>query len=61
MYSNDVLIHLTYRAFNELLKTDRAQFGADEDYVITDTIADEWQQRVDNAVAGLSDDGTTAA
>lgn len=53
MYSNDVLIHLTYRAFNELLKTDRAQFGADEDYVIADTIADEWQQRVDNAVGRI--------
>ena len=40
------------RAFNDILKVDRAKFGTDEDYVIADTIPDEWQQRVDNAVAG---------
>ncbi len=33
-----------------------SKFGADEDYVITDTIPDEWQQRVDNAVAGTPED-----
>ena len=44
------------RAFNDILKVDRAKFGTDEDYVITDTIPDEWQQRVDNAVAGTPED-----
>ena len=40
------------RAFNEILRTDHATYGADEDYVIGDTVADEWQQRVDDVVAG---------
>lgn len=40
------------RAFNEILKVDRATYGACEDYVIADTVADEWQQRVDDVVAG---------
>ena len=40
------------RAFNEILKADRAKYGSDEEYKIADTIADEWQQRVDDAVAG---------
>lgn len=44
-----------YRAFNDLLKTDRALYGADEDYVIGDVIPDQWQQRVDNAIAGTED------
>ena len=43
-----------HRAFNDLLKTDRTQFGVDEDYVIGDTIPDEWQQRVDNVVGGIA-------
>jgi hypothetical protein len=34
------------------LKVDRATYGAGEDYVIADTIADEWQQRVDDVVVG---------
>ena len=44
------------RAFNDILKADRSKFGADEDYVIVDTIPDEWQQRVDDAVAGTPED-----
>lgn len=44
-----------HRAFNDLLKTDHAQFGAGEDYVIGDNIADEWQQCVDDIVAGTED------
>ena len=47
-----LLIILISRAFNEILKVDRAKYGADEEYEIADTIADEWQQRVDDAVAG---------
>ena len=43
----------TYRAFTELLKTDRDLYGMDEDYVITDVVADDWQQHVDNVVGGL--------
>jgi hypothetical protein len=42
----------TARAFNEILRVDRAKYGAGEDYEIADTIADEWQQRVDDVVAG---------
>ena len=49
-----------HRAFNDILKADRSKFGADEDYIITDTIPDEWQQRVDNAVAGTVEDATDA-
>ena len=45
-------IILIFRAFNEILKVDRAKYGADEEYEIADTIADEWQQRIDDAVAG---------
>jgi hypothetical protein len=41
-----------FRAFNEILKIDRQKYGADEEYEITDTIADEWQQRVDDVVLG---------
>ena len=43
---------LICRAFNDILKTDRARYGTSEDYVISDVIADEWQQRVDNVVGG---------
>ena len=49
-----IYLHFAPRAFNDLLKTDRAQFGVDEDYVIGDTIPDEWQQRVDNVVGGIA-------
>jgi len=41
----------TFRAFNEILKTDRTTFGADDDYVIGDVVPDELQQRVDAVVA----------
>lgn len=43
------------RAFNDLLKTDRIQYGAGEDYAIGDTVPDEWQQRVDSVVAGTDE------
>ncbi|CAA7263726.1 unnamed protein product [Cyclocybe aegerita] len=43
----------TARAFNEILKIDRATYGAAEEYVIGDTVPDEWQQRVDDVVAGI--------
>lgn len=46
-------IYVFHRAFTELLKQDRAKYGAGDDYEITDSIADEWQQRVDNVVGGL--------
>jgi hypothetical protein len=45
---------ITCRAFNEILKTDRTTFGADDDYVIGDVVPDELQQRVDAVVAGTS-------
>jgi len=48
---HDVLIYLR-RAFNKILKEDRAQFGNEADYVIADTIVDEWQQRIDDVVGG---------
>jgi hypothetical protein len=41
------------RAFNHILKDDRAKYGADKEYVIGDTVPDEWQQRVDDVVAGM--------
>jgi hypothetical protein len=40
------------RAFNRILQTDRELYGADEDYSISDVVADEWQQQVDAVVAG---------
>jgi hypothetical protein len=43
---------LISRAFNKILKADRAKYGADEEYEIADTITDEWQQHIDDAVAG---------
>ncbi len=52
------LLILTYcicRAFNEILRLDRAKYGSNDDYTIGDTIADEWQQRVDEVVAGTPD------
>ncbi|KJA16691.1 hypothetical protein HYPSUDRAFT_144977, partial [Hypholoma sublateritium FD-334 SS-4] len=42
------------RAFRDILKTDRETYGAGEDYEIGDVVADEWQQRVDDVVAGIS-------
>lgn len=44
----------THRAFRDILKIDRETFGVGEDYEIGDIVADEWQQRVDDAVAGIS-------
>lgn len=52
-----VCLHFMHRAFTDLLKTDRTQYGAGEDYVIGDMIADEWQQRIDNVVAGIAQAG----
>ncbi|KJA14234.1 hypothetical protein HYPSUDRAFT_208899 [Hypholoma sublateritium FD-334 SS-4] len=43
------------RGFTDILKNDRALYGAGEDYVIGDVIADEWQQRVDNVIGGAED------
>jgi len=34
------------------LKVDHATYGAGEDYVIADTVADEWQQRIHDVVMG---------
>lgn len=41
------------RAFRGILKTDRDTYGAGEDYEIGDVVADDWQQRVDDVVAGI--------
>ena len=41
------------RAFRDILKNDRECYGQDEDYEIVDVIADDWQQRVDDVVAGV--------
>lgn len=43
------------RAFNEVLQLDRAKYGVNDDYTIGVTITDEWQQRVDEVVAGAPD------
>ena len=50
-----IYLYLIYRGFTEILKKDRTQYGVNEDYVIGDVIADEWQQRVDNVVGGIDD------
>jgi len=41
------------RAFRDILKTDRDTYGAGEDYEIGDVVTDDWQQRVDDVVAGI--------
>ena len=41
------------RGFNDILKTDRERYGAEEGYVIKDTIADEWQRVDDVIIAGM--------
>ena len=56
LLSSHILILYIYRAFTDLLKKDRGLYGADEDYVITDVVADDWQQRVDNVVGGFEND-----
>jgi len=38
------------RAFNRILKEDHAAYGAEEDYEIPDTVANEWQQHIDNVI-----------
>jgi hypothetical protein len=47
-------LHLC-RAFTEILKADRAKFGVGDEHIIGDTVADEWQRRVDDVVAGTAD------
>ena len=51
-HSTDILC----RAFNEILKVDRATYGGEEEYEIADTLPDVWQQRVDDVVAGTVTD-----
>jgi hypothetical protein len=54
-----VLLHNTLiskyicRAFRDILKTDRDTYGIGKNYKIGDIIADDWQQRVDDVVAGI--------
>ena len=43
---------LLCRAFQEVLKADRSKFGMEDNYDMGDAVADEWQQRVDDVVAG---------
>jgi len=43
------------KAFKKVLQADRAEYGAEEDYEIGDNVADDWQQRVDNVVAGTAE------
>jgi hypothetical protein len=53
---DSLLIH-TYiicREFNKFLKVDRAKYGVGENYVIEDTVTDEWQRCVDDVVAEQS-------
>ncbi|PPQ93830.1 hypothetical protein CVT25_013539 [Psilocybe cyanescens] len=45
----------TARAFNKILKVDRATYATEEDYEIVDVVAHEVQQRVDDVVAGALD------
>ena len=40
--------------FNNILKNDRARFDVGEDYEIGDTVADEWQQCIDDVVVGTT-------
>jgi hypothetical protein len=49
------LYQYQYRAFNEILKADCTKFGVGEEYIIGDTVADEWQQHVNNVIAGTTD------
>ena len=41
------------RAFKNILNKDRATYGVGEDYQIGDVVGNEWQQRVDDVVAGI--------
>ena len=51
----DVYWYLIFRAFQAILKADCAQYGMDKDYGIGDAIASDWQQHIDDAVAGTVD------
>jgi hypothetical protein len=46
--------YIIRREFNKFLKVDRAKYGVGENYVIEDTVTDEWQRRVDDVVAEQS-------
>ena len=41
------------RAFRDILRTDRNTYGTGQDYEIGDVVTDDWQQRVDDVVAGI--------
>ncbi|KAF9470071.1 hypothetical protein BDN70DRAFT_89778, partial [Pholiota conissans] len=43
------------RAFRDILNTDRSTYGAGEDYEIGDVIPNDWQQKVDDVIAGAAD------
>ncbi len=43
-----------FRAFKAILRTDRATYGASDDYEIANVIGNEWQQRVDDVVSGAT-------
>lgn len=53
--SEIIRLHILYlcRAFKTILMNDRATYGVGEDYEIGDLINNEWQQRVDDVVAGI--------
>jgi hypothetical protein len=53
LYHNILIYH--HRAFQEILKADRGKYGGEDNYDIGDAVADEWQQRVDDVVAGTAD------
>ena len=42
-------------AFKKILDMDRATYGIGKDYEIGDTVSNELQQRVDDVVAGISE------
>jgi hypothetical protein len=52
---SDPMLICQRRAFNKILSTDRARFGAEDDYAIGDNVADDFQQRVDDVVAGTAE------
>jgi hypothetical protein len=53
--SSKIYTYTSYlcRAFKNILKNDRATYGVGEDYQIGDLVNNEWQQRVDDVVAGV--------
>lgn len=50
-----ISLQLICRAFCEILRLDRLKYGAGEDYEIREVVADEWQQCIDDVVAGAAD------